>query len=118
MDKMFDSSFRYGVFSFLHNDTSSRVVVSRVRLAVLRSRLIASGVRLVILSVQFVDCPLRFVVLGIQLITDHIASSLCRLVVSSWRFIVSLWRVIGSTRPLREATIRLQVHNLLVDSMY
>ena len=118
MDKMFDSSCRYGVFSFLHNDTSSRVVVSRVRLAVLRSRLIASGVRLVILSVQFVDCPLRLVVLRVQLITDHIASSLCRFVVSSWRFIVSLWRFIISTRPLRGATIRLQLHNVLVDAMH
>ena len=98
---MFDSSFRYGVFSFLHNDTSSRVVVFRVRLAVLRSRLIASGVRLVILSVQFVDCPLRFVVLGVQLITDHIASSLCRFVVSSrgfYRFVVAFHRFDLSTQ--------------------
>ena len=31
MDKMFDSSFRYGVSSFPHTDTSSRVVVSLVR---------------------------------------------------------------------------------------
>ena len=59
MDKMFDSSFRYGVSSFPHTDTSSRVVVFRVRLvelpvrlAVFRSRLTASGVRLVILSVH------------------------------------------------------------------
>ena len=36
MDKMFDSSFRYDVSSFPHTDTSSRVVVFRVRLVELK----------------------------------------------------------------------------------
>ena len=52
MDKMFDSSFRYGVSSFPLHDTSSRVVVFRVPFAVLRSRLIASGVRHLVSSIR------------------------------------------------------------------
>ena len=39
MEKMFDSSFRYDVSSFPHTDTSSRVVVFRVRLVELPVRL-------------------------------------------------------------------------------
>ena len=123
MDKMFDSSFLYGVSSFPHTDTSSRVVIFQVRLvellvrlAVFRSRLIASGVRLVILSVRFVGWPLRLVVLRVRLVTDHIGSS--SFVVSLWRFIVSMCRFIVSTRRLSEAIIRLTLHEELLDSMH
>ena len=44
MDKMFDSSFRYGVSSFPHTDTSSRVVVFRVRLVELPVRMQVSSI--------------------------------------------------------------------------
>ena len=70
------------VSSFPNANTSSRVVVFRVRrlelpvrLTVLRSRVIASRIRLVILSVRFVGWSLRFVVLRGRLITDHPGSS-------------------------------------------
>ena len=52
MDKMFDSSFRYGFLSFPLHDTSSRFVVFRVLFTVLRSRLIASGVRHLVSSIR------------------------------------------------------------------
>ena len=108
---MFDSSFRYGVSSFPHTGTSSRVVVFRVRLvelpvrlAVFRSRLIASGVRLVILSVRFVGWPLRLVVLRVRLVTDHIGSSSIvvlpfrSFVMAFHRFDVSFHRFDSSTQ--------------------
>ena len=124
MDKMFDSSFHCGVSSFPHTDTSSRVVVFRVRfvellvrLAVFRSRLIALGVRLVILSVRFVGWPLRLVVLRVRLVTDHIGSS-SFVVLPFLRFVVSSWRFIVSTRRLSKAIIRLTLHEELLDSMH
>ena len=101
---MFDSSFRYGVSSFPHADTSSRVVVFRirlvklpVRLGVLGSRLIASWVLLVILSV-------RLVVLRVRPITDHIGSSsfvflpFRRFVMAFHRFVMSFRRFDSSTQ--------------------
>ena len=116
---MFDSLFRYGVSSFSHPNTSSRVVVFRVRLvelpvrvALLRSRLpgITSWVHLVILSV-------RFVVLRVRLITDHPGSS--SFVVISFRSgISSFRRFIVSTRSLNEAIIPRTLHKLFLDSMH
>ena len=81
MDKMFDLLFCYGVSSFLHTNTSSRLIFRvrlselPVQLAVLRGRLITSWVHLIILSARFVSWPLWFIVLRVWLITDHIGSS-------------------------------------------
>lgn len=81
MDKMFDLLFCYGISSFLHTNTSSRLIFRvrlselPVQLAVLRGRLIASWVHLIILSAWFVSWPLWFIVLRVWLITDHIGSS-------------------------------------------
>ena len=89
MDKMFDSSFRYGVSSFPHTNTSCRVVVFRVRL-------VASRVRLVILSVRIVGWPLRLVVLRVRLVTDLIGSS--SFVVLPFRRFVMTFRLVHSER--------------------
>ena len=100
----------YGFSTFPHADTSSRVVVFRVRL---RGRLVASWVRLVILSIRF-GWPLWLVVLRVGLITDHPGSPSFFVM----PFVVSLWYFIVLTLPLSEAIIRLTFHKVVLDSKH
>ena len=118
---MFDSSFRYGVWSFPHSVTSGRVVVFRVRLAVLE---VDSSLReFVWSSCQFDSSAGLFDSSFYE--SDSLPTTSVRrrlsfshFVVSSWRFIVSLCRFVVSTRPLRGAIIQLKSHSVLLDSIH
>ena len=87
--RFFVSSFRYGVSAFRHTDTPCRLAVFWGRLG---------------------EIPVRFV--GWSRLSFH------RFVVSSCRFVVSLCRFVVSTRPLREAIIRVHYMKCLPDSMH
>ena len=100
MDKMFDSSFRYGVSSFPLHDTSSRFVVFRVPFAVLRSRLIASGVRHLVFSSSNALFDSSFYAFNSSLTTSlrRCVVLLFRHGVSSFRCGVSSFRLVHSER--------------------
>ena len=119
MDKMFDSSFGCGVSSFPHTDTSSRVVVFRVRLVELplsstRRFKTESTHRFVSSTRRLVSSILRLVVLRVRLITDHIGSSSFRHGVSSFRYGVSSFRLVHSKSNNPE----IQPHHLIYAPLY
>ena len=109
MDKMFDSSFCYGVSSFRRTVMAFCHVVSSLRRFDMSFRRFGTP----ILLGPFGELPVRFVgssrlsfrrfVMPFRRFVVAFVVSLCRFVVSSCRFVVS-------TRPLREAIIRRTLH--------